>query len=198
MKARERIFLIGGSSSTGKTTVAGRLADRLGWEAVGAALPAEPELDPLTGIEIWDRPPQELCALLVAAAEASIPHLLRQVRGRAGMPGTILEGERVHPELVAQLEREGAARGAFIVETDAQRLYDTLMARSRGFRKIEERRRRAVAEVDRLYGQWVVGEASRVGVPWVPSQPWDTLADRLLENAFRGFNEGGEGPPGSA
>ena len=80
MAARERIFLIGGSSSTGKTTVAGRLAERLGWEAVGAEVPADSTLAPLIGLEIWDRPPAELCGLLVAAAEASIPHQRRRRR----------------------------------------------------------------------------------------------------------------------
>jgi hypothetical protein len=66
------------------------------------------------------------------------------------------------------------------IETDAQRLYDTLLVRSQAFRALAESRRRAVTEVDRRYGLWLRGQSADLGLPWISSHPWDTLAARLL------------------
>jgi 2-phosphoglycerate kinase len=175
------VLLIGGSSSVGKTTVAAAVGARLGVPVMEPDLtPAQsdPRLDPLVGLAIWDRPPSQLCALLVTAAEAAMPFVEQQVAACLG--GAVIEGERIHPALVARLAAAGQARGVLIVEADAARLHDTLMARSHGFRKISEPRRHAVAEVCRLYGCWLSAQATELGVPCVSSQPWETLADRVL------------------
>jgi hypothetical protein len=177
-------LIIGGSSSVGKTTVARHLAARSGYSLIETdrSLPSDARLNPLAGsMEIWDRPAAALCKLLVAAAEAAVPYLTQQARALAGASlGWIMEGERVHPKLVERLSGDGVARGLFIVETDAERLYDTLMARLPGFTEISESRRRAVAELDKLYNLWLVEEASLRNLPAVESQPWSTLADRIL------------------
>jgi hypothetical protein len=139
--------------------------------------------NPLGGpSELWDRSPEELCQLLVAAAEASIPYLVEYARRPVqSRHGTILEGERIHPRLVTLLEREHRCAGVFILETEAQRLYDTLLSRSSSFRALTESRRRSVTEVDRLYGLWVRQECARLGLPCIASQPWESMASRLLE-----------------
>jgi len=179
-----RGLIIGGSSSVGKTTVARHLAASLQCSLVETdrCLPDDPRLNPLAGpLTIWDEPPAELCERLIAAADAAVPYLMQQAHDLcAADTGWIMEGERVHPKLVERLWRGGVARGVFIVETDAGRLYETLMARLPGFITLPESRRRAVAEVDRLYNVWLVEEASRRNLPCVESQPWPTLADRVL------------------
>jgi hypothetical protein len=95
-------------------------------------------------------------------------------------PARTPEVAAIHPQVIRRLEDMGRARGVLIIEPDAERLYDTLLQGSRGFRRISERRRRAVAELDRLYGSWLAIQAQELGVQWVPSQPWNTLADRVM------------------
>jgi 2-phosphoglycerate kinase len=179
-----RVILIGGASSVGKTTVARALSERLRVPHVelDAILDdRDPRLNPLGGpIEIWDRPPEGLCALLVSAAEAATPLIEPQVRERASAGGAVIEGERIHPTLIARMQAAGLATGVLIIEADGERLHQTLMARSRGFHRLPEARRRAVAEVDRRYGAWLAAEAARRGLPAVTSQPWETLPDRCL------------------
>ena len=178
------VILVGGASSVGKTTVARALSERLRVPHVelDAILDdRDPSLNPLGGpIEIWDRPPEELCALLVSAAEAATPLLEEQVRARATTGGAVIEGERVHPALIARMQAAHLATGVLIIEADAERLHQTLMARSRSFHRLPEARRRAVAEVDRRYGAWLTQEAARRALASVPSQPWETLAQRCL------------------
>jgi hypothetical protein len=180
-------LLIGGSSCVGKTTVARELGTRLGLRVVqtDCSLPADPRLDPLAGgDEVWDGTPSDLCRRLVAAAEAAIPYVATQARALAAEPGGwIIEGERVHPRLIARLARRGAARGVVIVETDRGRLTETLTARLPSFASLGGSRRRTIVEVDGLYNEWLIGEACRQGVGRVDSQPWATLGDRVLAAA---------------
>jgi hypothetical protein len=149
-------------------------------------LPHNPQLRPLDGaLDIWDRPTVELCDLLIQAANVAVPYLKQQILALSDFPtGWIMEGERVHPNLVEHVLADGVARAVFIIETDALRLYDTLMARLPGFRNISESRRRAVAEVDRLYNLWIGAEAARRKLDCIESQPWQSLADRALAVAL--------------
>jgi hypothetical protein len=148
-------------------------------------LPDNATLNPLAEpLEIWDRPPEDLCELLVVAANAAIPYITHQVEVLSEQrAGWIVEGERIHPELVEHLRNSGSARGLFIIETDAERLHKTLVERLPGFKAISESRQRCVAEVDRLYNLWLVNEGARRSLPCVPSQPWPSLPDRVLSTA---------------
>jgi broad-specificity NMP kinase len=177
-------LIIGGSSSVGKTTVARQLCSRFSLRHIETdrSLPHNARLRPLDDSpEIWDRPAAELRDLLVVAAKEAVPYLLQQIDAlNSSQTGWIVEGERVHPSLVERLSGEGAAQGVFIVEMDAQRLYETLMKRLPDFGKISKSRRRAVAEVDRLYNLWLVEESLKRNLPYLESQPWPTLPERVL------------------
>jgi 2-phosphoglycerate kinase len=177
-------LIIGGSSCVGKTTLARELTARLNLALIeiDRSLPNNPRLQPLgKSEEIWDRPPSELCCLLTKAAEAAVPYLLQQISSLATSDtGWIIEGERVHPGLVERSELDGQARGLFIIETDAERLYQTLMERLPGFKRLAQSRRRAVAELDRLYNLWLIEEASKRNLTCLESQPWATLPQREL------------------
>jgi hypothetical protein len=110
----------------------------------------------------------------------AIPYLERALETVATQPGGILfEGERVHPELVAELTQRNLGSGAFVVETDAEGLHDTLLRRSSRFAAEAEDTRRKVVEVNRLYNLWLTDECQRLGLSVVASQPWDTLERRI-------------------
>jgi hypothetical protein len=177
-------LIIGGSSCVGKTTLGKSLCAPFDLPLVQTdrLLPNNSTLNPLAGpLEIWDRPAQELCELLIAAANAATPYLSRKVEDLVtSRRGWVVEGERVHPELVERVQSSGRARGIFIVETDARRLHDTLFERLPGLGELSESRQRAIAEVDRLYNLWLIDEAAGRGLSCVASQPWDTLADRTF------------------
>jgi hypothetical protein len=96
----------------------------------------------------------------------------------------VLEGERVHPALARLLAHAGMARGMFVVETDVARIAQTLTERLPGFRSLPARQRRTVAEVDRLYNLWLIEEAGRNDVSCISSQPWVSLADRMIERVW--------------
>ena len=180
-------LIIGGSSCVGKTTVARHLCERLKLKLVETdrTLPHHPLLRPLDGApDIWDTPAAELRDLLIRAADVAAPYLRQQIMALSAFPGGwVLEGERVHPELAERVSGERGARAVFIIETDVLRLYATLMERLPGFRNIPESRRRAVAEVDRLYNLWIAAEAARRNLVCVESQPWQSLAHRVLAAA---------------
>jgi 2-phosphoglycerate kinase len=175
------VLLIGGGSSVGKTTSARVIGERLGVPVLEPELgePIAPALDPLSGpVDLWDLPAEVLCARLIAAAEAAIPRIRAQLD--ACHTGAIIEGERVHPALIETMERTGRARGVLIIETDAARLHATLIGRSRRFGELCSARQWRVAETDAQYGRWLRAEAVRRGLSIVDSQPFATLADRIL------------------
>ena len=177
-------LILGGSSCVGKTILAKSLCARFGLThyQTDRLLPDNPTLNPLAGpLEIWDRPPQELSELLAVAANAAIPYISQQVEAceKQGV-GWIVEGERIHPELVEHLRSSGSTVGLFIVESDAERLHKTLIERLPGFKALSESRQRCVAAVDRLYNLWLVNECARRDLDWVPSQPWPSLPARVL------------------
>jgi 2-phosphoglycerate kinase len=177
-------LIIGGSSSVGKTTVARALAARFHATHIETdrSLPADARLRPLDGSdEVWDSDPARLCERLIHAAAAAIPYLLDQITAlNEASKHWILEGERVHPQLIEQAARAANTRGVVIIETDAQRLFQTLHERLPRFHTLLASRQRAVAEVDRLYNLWLSAESARRGVICIASQPWSTLAERVL------------------
>ncbi|HEX8888343.1 MAG TPA: hypothetical protein VF779_04160 [Pyrinomonadaceae bacterium] len=186
-------LVIGGSSCVGKTTVARHLCERLNLKLVETdrTLPNNPLLRPLDGaLDIWDRPTMELRDLLIKAANSAVPYLREQIVTLSGSPtGWIMEGERVHPDLAERGLGEDDMQAVFIIETDARRLYRTLMERLPGFSDISEARRRAVAEVDQLYNLWLEAEAASRNLVCVESQPWQSLADRVVAVVAQGSHE---------
>jgi hypothetical protein len=181
-------LLVGGSSCVGKTTACRALAVRCGIAHLETdrTLPADARLQPLDGPDsVWDHDAEDLCRRLVRAAETAMPYLEGQVQKVSAMRHRwVLEGERVHPALARRLAEVDLARGVFVVELDAVRIRRTLTERLPGFGSLTARRQQTVAELDRLYNVWLVGESRRQGVVCIASQPWDSLADRLLDHGW--------------
>jgi hypothetical protein len=67
----------------------------------------------------------------------------------------------------------------FIVELEEHRLHATLEHRSSSFRRLSEEQKGRVVAMNALYNHWIFERAQSDRQLWVPSQPWDTLADRI-------------------
>ncbi len=110
-----RVVLIGGTSNTGKSTVAGRLAERLGFEHRStdglARHPGRPwrtpehEVPPHVAEHCATSTPDELLASVLAHYERLWPRIEELItdRARPGAAGLVLEGSGLLPERVARL-----------------------------------------------------------------------------------------------
>ncbi|MFE9457632.1 AAA family ATPase [Streptomyces californicus] len=110
-----RVVLIGGTSNTGKSTVAGRLAERLGFEHRStdglARHPGRPwrtpehEVPPHVAEHHATSTPDELLASVLAHYERLWPRIEELItdRARVGAAGLVLEGSALLPDRVARL-----------------------------------------------------------------------------------------------
>ncbi|MEU3706382.1 hypothetical protein AB0E82_29320 [Streptomyces anulatus] len=155
-----RVVLIGGTSNTGKSTVAGAVADRLGFEHRStdglARHPGRPwrtperEVPPHVVEHYGTLTTDELLASVLDHYERLWPRIEELIteRARAGAPGLVLEGSALRPDRVTGLTvpRTAAvwltaddtvvrdrvrAAGRYEVATDAERhLMDRFLART--------------------------------------------------------------------
>lgn len=174
------IVLVGGSVSTGKTTLSTELAERLAIDDVvhlDDLRPDHPDvvfLDRTPGI--WTLPIPTLLDAMLRACRAVQPVVAQAISAYATV---IIEGEGVEPAFVATL---GDVRAAYVIETDAKVLARTFKGRPSGpsFLALTRAERAGVVGMNKVYGEWLQAEAERHGQPWVPAHPWNTLADRFL------------------
>ncbi|WP_228925140.1 AAA family ATPase [Streptomyces sp. DH7] len=155
-----RVVLIGGTSNTGKSTVAGAVAERLGFEHRStdglARHPGRPwrtpehEVPPHVAEHYGTLSTDELLASVLDHYERLWPRIEELIieRARAGAPGLVLEGSALWPDRVARLTvpRTAAvwltaddtvvrdrvrAAGRYEVAMDAERhLMDRFLART--------------------------------------------------------------------
>ncbi|MFJ1787753.1 hypothetical protein ACIOML_26045 [Streptomyces anulatus] len=155
-----RVVLIGGTSNTGKSTVAGAVAERLGFEHRStdglARHPGRPwrtpehEVPPHVAEHYGTLTTDELLASVIAHYERLWPRIEELIteRARAGAPGLVLEGSALWPDHFARLTvpRTAAvwltaddtvvrdrvrAAGGYEQATDAERhLMDRFLART--------------------------------------------------------------------
>jgi hypothetical protein len=185
-----RIVAIGGSASVGKSTAAPSVAALIGVETVIHV----DELSPLVRASVphpiddaedpWTRPAPDLTSELVAwTAHLHAP--IRSAVDRLLGVGGVVEGEGVDPRL--GLGRSDRVRPVYVIEEDRERLRSTFEQRpsSERFFALSEQDRMAVVELNYQYGQWLKRAAVVVSESWVPSQPWDSLPDRIINAALR-------------
>lgn len=186
-------LLIGGHSGSGKSTLARQLAlreDAQVWslDALVAGETSESERL-LERVETWDAAPAEVVRVLRRAGLEFAPALETLVHRaqNLGAEKTIIEGERIRPDVAAELIRQvGPTLGAFfLIEPDAEITRAGLETQSRAFRLLSESRQRSVLAVNRLYGRWVEQEAHSLNLPVVHPQPWTTLLLRARNAARR-------------
>lgn len=179
------VLLVGGPSGTGKSVACASLMRRYG---IGCA-----EIDDLSRavkamttpaqqpvLHRWStRPasehwtPERIVDLTVSVAETLAPAVRAVVDAHLDHgPPVIMEGDYLLPGLAEELP-EGV-QAVFVHEPQEKRLVANFAEREpeRG----EQRRR---ARVSWMFGQWLVSEGRRCGVPVLTARPWNTLPDRI-------------------
>ena len=178
------VVLVGGSSSTGKTTLAHGLAQRLGADHVQVDDLRRGVQDPRVRFlaetpNPWRLRPSVLCSVLRHAAEAMRPLLVEVVdHAVQSARRLVLEGEGLDPSLAARYGDDECVRSLFVVEFDRERLARTLLARSASFALLSFAEQQAVVATNALYCRWLQTECRRHRLNCLASQPWATLRAR--------------------
>lgn len=199
------VLLIGGISGTGKSTVARQLGLRLGWpwlqvdlfrlafQHSRATLPrGNGDLYLFWDVpDVWHLPPERLRDGLIGTGVAMSPAVEIAVASQIDHAGpAIFEGDNIIPALATYpLLRERVAVGqvalVFLVEPDEEMLLGNMLARGRGTAGRSDAEHHAEARAKWLFGQWLIAEADRHGLPVVAPRPWKTLADRIVSAVAR-------------
>lgn len=192
------VLLIGGSSGTGKTTLAEAIGRTVGVPWLQAAdvrlalqritRPSQqPALHAFLAESVWQRPSEELRDRFIAVGEI-VSHALEIVVANhvATDAPLVLEGDGIVPAMAslrtfAGLEVGDLARAVFLVEPDEAVILRTMQDRRRGIDRSTEPEQRTQAHASWLYGQWLRTQAERHGLPVVEARPWATLADRVRD-----------------
>ncbi len=191
------MLLIGGSSGTGKTTLARAIGREVGaaWAQVDdfrlvlqrITTPSQqPALHAFLSGDVWRRPPEEVRDRFIAVGEV-VSHALEIVVAHhvATDAPLVLEGDGILPAMAALrifagLDVGDRVRAVFLVEPDEQVILRAMLDRGRGVDRYTEPEQRAQAHGSWLYGQWLRTQAGLRGLPVVEARPWATLADRVL------------------
>ncbi|MDW4901979.1 AAA family ATPase [Streptomyces californicus] len=201
-----RVVLIGGTSNTGKSTVAGRLAERLGFEHRStdglARHPGRPwrtpehEVPPHVAEHYATSTPDELLASVLAHYERLWPRIEELItdRARPGAAGLVLEGSALLPERVARLTVPRTA--AVWLTADDAVLRDRVRTAGRYARASEKERLlmdRFLARTHRFQTRTVEAAESlglaRLDVGGGPTV--EELADAVMATAARPNRSGG-------
>lgn len=190
-----QVLLIGGSSGSGKSTVARQLGRQMGvaWlQTDDLRLAAQrlttateqPAIHFFADDSVWSLPTEQLAEGLkdVAAAvsraiEPVIEHHL------AVREPVIIEGDGILPAMAAHHIAAGESvvnvHAVFLVESDEEAQLANLRARGRGQQR-SEAFQRAEAEANVLYGEWLRREATEYNLTVLEARPFETLAERIL------------------
>jgi len=141
--------------------------------------------------DVWRLPPERLRDGLIGTGEAMSPAIEIATASQIDHAGpAIFEGDGILPALAAApLLRARVASGqvalVFVVEADEAALLANMLARGRGMAARPAAEQRTEARAKWLFGQWLVAEAGRHGLPVVEARPWATLAERILAAVTR-------------
>lgn len=137
--------------------------------------------------DVWTRTPAELRQAFIDVAEVLVPALRAVIHSHVvtDVP-MVIEGDGVLPSLAKDpllelLVESGVIRFCCIATPGVDELVQNMLARGRGVDPVVTDRPRAQATANEVFGTWLESEASRLGIPVVPSRPFDTLADRIIE-----------------
>jgi hypothetical protein len=178
------IVAVGGSASVGKSTAAVEVADMLHLDdvvhvddlslkvqAAGSAHFLD-ELD-----RPWLEPAETLTSRLVEWTSRLHPAIAVAVQSLGD--GGVVEGEGVDPRVAWPVH----VCPVYVIEPSREVLAETFARRSSAarFPALSAGEQRTVVEMNWRYGAWLRWQAEEARQPWVPSQPFDTLAPRIVE-----------------
>lgn len=182
------MLLVGGPSGCGKSSFAYPFAERFGLALTEAddlfiaakTLTSPAELPDLhyfsTEPEATERlSPEEILEALLRTSRVLTPAFEAVVANHLETDRPmLLEGDYLLPELAERCD-EQRVRMVFLIEEDEEQI---LLNYER--REPEAGRQSKRARVSWLYGQWLLGECERCGLPVVNARPWSSLVDRVL------------------
>jgi len=86
----------------------------------------------------------------------------------------ILEGDFILPELAASFtSKNPRVKAIFMHEPSREQILQNYFTREASLQEFR-------ADVSHAYGNWLVKECSKLGIPIVESRPWDTLIERVV------------------
>lgn len=202
-----RVILIGGSSGTGKTIVAQKLAQHFGTSVlqvddIRLALQqvTSPEQHPelhffVTRPAIWQLSPEDLCEGLIQVGRAIMPALEIVIAHHLAVDESgpiILEGDGILPWIATRSRfdelgnfyRETVSthlKAFFLYEPDQSVILQNMLKRKRGIEHNSPQEQQNQAEASLLYGRWLRQEAINYNLPVLEVQPWNTLVNRILQ-----------------
>lgn len=199
------ILLIGGVSGSGKTMAARELSRRLAIPWLGVddlrlalqwtrvRLPEQAETDALYFFldtpDVRSLPPERLRDGLIEVSQLMAPAIEIVVSNHLDNAGPlIIEGDGILPSIVERPEIQrglapGRVRVIFLHEDDEQQLFENYRARIRGPSARPDAELRPEARVKAMFSAWVMEEARAHDLPVLASQPFERLAERILEVA---------------
>lgn len=170
-------ILIGGCSSIGKSTVAVKLSEFFGIDH--SPLDSARKLSKLEifkhlhSSEAWDVDVRKLVAHIQQMSCALKPVITDWCNSNSN---GILEGEGIEPRIIRNIEE---VKPIYIIETNTEILHSTLHNRAQRYRKLKKEHQKKVVEMNAGYSKFLKEQAIEYKQPWVYSQPWDTLYDRV-------------------
>ncbi|MFN8421256.1 MAG: hypothetical protein U0528_18735 [Anaerolineae bacterium] len=189
------VLLIGGASGSGKTRVSYRVAQHFGigitevddFQVILEKM-TTPELQPTlhywqTHLQHQTVSAEQIFEHTLAVARVLHPALEAVIANHLeGNVPIVLEGDFILPALAVQpiyddQLNNGRVRSVFIDEPDESQLLANYAQR-----EPDQGAQQMRARVSWLHNQWLRSEAARLGVPVLPSRPWDTLFHRLIES----------------
>ena len=205
-----RVLLVGGASGVGKTVLARTLARHYGVslllvDDVRLALQqvTTPEQHAalhyfLTTPAVWRRPEDDLLAGFIGVSTALAPALGVIVAHHLVVDGAgplIIEGDGVAPSLVGEhspvaphIPDSGLLRdmrALFVDESDEEIILANMLARGRGFERMQPDEQRVNAHAAWRSGAWLRKEAEKYHALVIPARPQETLFERTLEQLQR-------------
>jgi 2-phosphoglycerate kinase len=126
-------------------------------------------------------PPEGILQLHLAVAESLAPALDAIVANHLETDTpVIVEGDYLLPGFAARasfrgIPANGQVASVFLHEPDEAQLVANF-----GGREPDEAEQRGRARVSVLFGEWLVEEAERLGIPIVPARSWSTLEQRVM------------------
>lgn len=182
------VFLIGGASGSGKTCISYPLAKMYGVSLIEVDdfqeflfSMTKPEGQP--EIHYWDTHPnwqnegvEATKQQLINVGRALKPGLEAVIKNHinTNMP-VIIEGDFILPELCASFE-SSQVRAIFVHEPSRNQILNNYLAR-----EPESGLQNYRADVSHSYGNWLVSECEKLGVPVIESRPWNTVLDRIFK-----------------
>ena len=175
-------ILIGGCSSSGKTTVSEKLCENFGISYYSLDKirhgDGHPIFSMLSKPEIWDKDVTDIVDIIKEIGIKLRPFVENWCRK---ISSGLLEGEGIEPKYVHESCIEANTSVIYIVESDVSRLHSTLCMRSESYRNLNESRQNKVIATNAEYSKYLRAEAFKYRQPCIDSLPWDTLYSRIKE-----------------